>query len=104
MEEETVAAASGKTPVKHNWTRIALVAVSLVAVLLLASTITLAVLGDFGGHHRPEVPGRIGNQPSGPMPGQGYGGQRRTRPLNPGNQSGRTERQAQPSPPESQSE
>ena len=45
----------GKIPAKRNRTRIALVAVSIVAILLLASTITLAVLGDFGGHHFPEA-------------------------------------------------
>ena len=101
---ETAPPVSGKIPVKRNWTRIALVAVSIVAILLLASTITLAVLGDFGGHHGPEAPSRIGNQPIGPMQGQGYSGQQQTRPVNPGNRNGQTDQQTQPSPPESQSE
>jgi hypothetical protein len=102
MEEEQAA------PARRNWTKIALVAVSIVAVLLLASTITLAALGDFGGHHGPEATGRIGNQPGGPAQRQGYGGEQRTRPANPGNQNGQKDRrkdqQVQPSPPESQSE
>jgi len=33
---------------QHNWTQIALIALSVVVVLLLASTITLAVTGNFG--------------------------------------------------------
>jgi hypothetical protein len=98
MEEEKAA------PARRDWTKIALVAVSIVAVLLLASTITLAALGNFDGHHGPEAPGRIGNQPGGPAQGQGYGGQQRSRPVNPGNQSGQKDQQKQPSPPESQSE
>lgn len=36
-------------PKKRNWMLIALIAVSCAALLLLGSTITLAVVGDFGG-------------------------------------------------------
>lgn len=39
-------------PRGNNWMLIALIAVSSVALLLLASTITLAVVGDFGGRGR----------------------------------------------------
>jgi hypothetical protein len=71
------APSGGKQPAKRNWTLIALVAVSVVAVLLLASTITLAVVGDFGGHDRPGTPAGYGNQPMGPMQqGPGMGNQK----------------------------
>lgn len=84
VEAVPQAPAGGKQPARHNWTLIALVAVSIVAVLLLASTITLAVVGDFGGHDRPGTPARIGDQPMGPMQ-QGPGtGRRQGRPEMPG--------------------
>lgn len=64
---------AGSPPKKRNWTFIALIAVSCVALLLLGSTITLAVVGDFGcqkGGFRFERPDL---RDMGPMRGPGDG-------------------------------
>ncbi len=81
IETAPAAPSGGKQPAKRNWTFIALVAVSVVAVLLLASTITLAVVGDFGGHDRPGTPRRLrqpahGPHAAGPRHGQPAGSPR----------------------------
>ena len=85
----------GKTPRKQNWMLIALIAVSCVAVLLLAATITLAVTegcGRYRGHERFERPG---NGRMGPMWGPR---ERRWRDKLPGlpENSGTQNQQAQP--------
>ncbi len=57
---------AGKPKKSYNWTLIALIAVSCVAVLLLAATIALAV----SGHHRGFAPHefhRFREMPRGPM-------------------------------------
>lgn len=60
-------APADKPPKKdNNWTLIALIAVSVVALLLLIATIGLAVTGDFGHNRRFERFERPGGQP-GPM-------------------------------------
>jgi hypothetical protein len=41
-----------KPPAKHNWTLIALIAVSIVAILLLAATISMGVTGGGWEHHK----------------------------------------------------
>ncbi len=62
--EAQPAPAEKVTKKDRNWTLIALIAVSVIAVLLLAATICLAVNGDFGHDGRFERFGR----PPGPGP------------------------------------
>jgi hypothetical protein len=84
---------------KLNWTLIALIAVSCVAVLLLAATITLAVTGGCGrrwGHERFE---KFGKGRMGPMWGPGEQRWREGLPGQP-NSSATQNPQAQPGAPQ----
>lgn len=60
---------AGSLTKQRNWTLIALIAVSCVALLLLGSTITLAVVGDFGGRKAGLRFERPGGPDVGPMQG-----------------------------------
>jgi hypothetical protein len=83
---------------KHDWTHIALIVLSIVVVLLLASTIAMAVTGGYGchrGHQKFEEGFRMQR---GPMM-RGYGRQFRNQiPDNNQNQQGQTQ-QSQPTAP-----
>ena len=85
----------GKPPRKLNWMLIALIAVSCVAVLLFASTITLAVTGGCGHHGGHERFERPDNGRMGPLHGRGEGGLRDGPPWRQKNQ-GNQNKQAQP--------
>ena len=68
---EFLATPAEKAPKKdRNWMQVALIAVSIVAVLLLIATICLAVTGDFGHHGRFD---RFGGPPGRMMRGRGGG-------------------------------
>ena len=82
-------------PNKRNWTLIALIAVSCVALLLLGSTITLAVVGDFGGQKGGFRFERPGLRDMGPMRGPGDG-RLPERPLRQWNNRGDEGEQAEP--------
>ncbi|MCJ7745681.1 MAG: hypothetical protein MUP40_05260 [Actinobacteria bacterium] len=84
-----------RPPGKRNWILIALIAVSCVAVLLFASTITLAVTGGCGHHGGHERFERPDNGRMGPMHGRGEGGLRDGSPWRQKNQ-GNQNKQAQP--------
>lgn len=86
----------GKPPRKLNWMLIALIAVSCVALLLLAATITLAVTegcGHHGGHERFK---RFGEGRMGPMGGPGERPWRHEFPGPP--ESSATQNQQAPTP------
>jgi|BarGraNGADG00312_1021997.scaffolds.fasta_scaffold01298_2 hypothetical protein len=82
---------------KHDWTHIALIVLSIVVVLLLASTVAMAVTGGHGcrrGHQQFEKGFRMNR---GPMM-RGYGRQWNQNPNNNQNQQGQPQ-QSQPTAP-----
>jgi hypothetical protein len=87
---------SGVAPIKHNWTLIALIVVSCVAVLLLAATIALAVTGSYDHHHGYMKLERNENFRMGPMMrGRGSDGWQNRVPAQPKNPADKNQ-QSQP--------
>ncbi len=82
---ETAAPDDVEPAKRHNWTMIALVAVSILAALLLASTIALAVTGDFECRNGKAGWERQDRQGTCPMQGQGNQWRRQQRPFPPVN-------------------
>lgn len=84
---------------RHDWTHIALIVLSIVVVILLASTIAMAVTGGYGchrGHERFEEGFKMNR---GPMM-RGNGRQFRNFPQNPNNQNQQGQpQQSQPTAP-----
>jgi hypothetical protein len=91
----TAAPEAGRPSKQHNWTLIALVAVSILAVLLLASTIVMAVAGDFPCHNGKAGWERQGRQGMGHMQGEGNQWRRQQRPFPPMNPPVNPDDQAQ---------
>jgi hypothetical protein len=83
----------------HDWTHIALIVLSIVVVLLLASTIAMAVTGGYGCHRGHEKFERGFQMQRGPMM-RGYGRQFRNQVPNNNNQNQQGQpQQSQPTAP-----
>lgn len=97
--EKAPTAPADKPPRKdNNWTLIALIAVSVVALLLLIATIGLAVTGDFGHNRGFERFERPGGKPGPMMRFKGEGQQQGRPQWQQQNQDNGAE-QKQPQPP-----
>jgi len=106
-EKPDEGASEKRPPGKLNWMLIALIAVSCVAVLLLAATVTLAVKGGCGHRGCSERSERFGDGRMCPMRGPGESRWREGfpgPPENPGNQQQAQPPQIPPAPQSSQTQ